>query len=192
MMRSLVVLLALCPFAAAAADTYAVDGGHTFPTFEYKHLGFSTMRGRFDKTSGTIALDAAKKSGSADITIDVGSVSTGVAKLDEHLKSGDFFDAAKYPTITFKSSDFRFEGDTLTAVAGDLTIHGVTRPVTLAVSSLTCKDHPMKKVPSCGGDASATIKRSDFGIDKYVPAVSDEITLHIGIEAQKQAPIPAP
>jgi polyisoprenoid-binding protein YceI len=108
-----------------------------------------------------------------------------VAKLDEHLMKPEFFDVAKYPTVTFKSNDFKFTGDKLTAVVGDLTIHGVTKPATLVVTSFVCKDHPMKKTPVCGADANVKIKRSDFGMSTYVPAIGDEVTLRIEAEAGK-------
>jgi polyisoprenoid-binding protein YceI len=174
--------LALSSLLAQAAD-YTIDPDHTHPTFEVSHLGYSTYRGRFDKTSGTLSYDPAAKTGSADVTVDVASVSTGVAKLDDHLKTDEFFDAAKYPTITFKSTRFRFEGDKLTAVDGDLTIHGTTRPVTLKVSQVTCKPHPMLKTPMCGADAEAKIKRSDFGVKAFLPLIGDEVTLRLQVEA---------
>lgn len=171
---------------AAAADTYAIDRTHTFASYEISHLGFSTSRGRFDSSDGSIVLDLAKKTAEVSVTIDVNSINTGVVKLDEHLKSPDFFDAAKYPTITFKSTEARFKGDKLTALTGDLTLHGVTKPVNLKVKSFACKEHPMKKVPACGADAVATLKRSDWGITTYVPAVGDEVKLSIQVEAQLQ------
>jgi len=188
MKKFVVVFATLLPAfftSAHAAETYAIDPTHTFPGFEINHLGFSTFRGRFDKTSGTITLDVAKKTGSADITIDVASVSTGVAKLDEHLLKDDFFDVAKYPTIVFKSKDFKFKGDKLSAVQGDLTMHGVTKPVTLTVSSFVCKEHPLKKIQACGADASVKIQRSQWGITTYSPNVGEEVTLQIEIEAHK-------
>lgn len=166
-----------------AADTYVIDNSHTFPKFSYTHLGLSTSEGRFDRTSGSLTLDLAAKTGSVDITIDAASVSTGWAKFDEHLRSPDFFDVAKYPVITFKSSQFTFSGATLTAVTGDLTIHGVTRPATLAVSNFVCKEHPMKKTPACGAHLTTTLKRSEFGVGAYVPAVSDAVELRISVEA---------
>lgn len=187
-MKKAIAALALsaAAFTASAADTYAIDTNHSFPSFEISHFGYSTFRGRFDKISGSITLDLAKKTGSADVTIDAASVSTGVDKLNEHLKSAEFFDAAKYPTIAFKSRDFRFEGDKLTAVSGDLTMHGVTKPVTLRVKSFQCMEHPLKKVPACGADASATVKRSEFGVSTYSPNVGEEVTLNIQVEAQKK------
>jgi len=172
--------------AAHAADTYTIDPNHTFPSFEVTHLGWSTFRGRFDKTSGTVTLDMAKKTGSADISIDVASISTGVDKLNEHLRTPDFFDAAKFPTITFKSSTFKFEGDKLASITGDLTMHGVTKPVTLTVDSIKCGPHPFMKVPACGAGAHAVIKRTDWGIGTYPPnIVGEEITLRIQIEAHE-------
>lgn len=181
-----VAALSLAPFVAQAADTYEIDPTHTFPTFEISHLGLSTFRGRFDKTSGTIVLDLAKKTGSVDVTIDANSVSTGVAKLDEHLKKPDFFDTAKYPTITFKSTAFKFDGDELDEVTGDLTMHGVTKSVTLDVDDFVCKPHPMRQTPACGADLEATIKRSDWGISTYSPNIGEEVKLKIEVEALKK------
>lgn len=180
------VVLGAASFSAAAADPYVIDGTHTLPTFEVSHLGFSTTRGSFTDTRGTVVLDTARKSGSVDISIDAGSLSTAVPKLTEHLKNPDFFDVAKYPTITFKSSALKFDGDRLASVTGDLTMHGVTRPVTLEVTSFVCKEHPMRKVPHCGADAVATIQRSDWGITTYSPAIGEAVTLKIQVEATKQ------
>ena len=172
--------------ASAAPVTYELDSTHSLQSYSYRHMGLSFASGRFDKTTGTITLDTAAKTGSADISIDVGSLNTGVAKLDEHLKSKDFFEADKYPTITFKSSSFKFSGDKLSSVTGDLTVHGVTKPVTLTVTSFACIDHPMKKVPACAANAEATIKRSEFGVGNYVPMVSDEVKLSLEVEALKK------
>jgi polyisoprenoid-binding protein YceI len=187
-MKKILPLLALLVMAgtARAADTYVIDPTHSFPSFEIDHLGFSTFRGRFDKTQGTITLDLAKKSGTADVTIDVASVSTGVDKLNEHLLKDDFFDVAKYPTIRFTSKDFRFEGDRLVAVKGDLSMHGVTRPVTLTVTRFACKEHPLKKIPACGADAHTTIRRSEWGISTYSPSVGESVKLLIEVEAHRQ------
>jgi polyisoprenoid-binding protein YceI len=185
MKKSVAILLLASAGAVNAAETYAIDPTHTFPGFEINHLGFSTFRGRFDKTRGTVTLDREKKTGSADIVIEVGSISTGVDKLNEHLLKDDFFDAARYPTITFKSQDFRFTGSKLSEVRGELTMHGVTRPVTLAVSSFNCKEHPLKKVPACGADASATLRRADWGINRYSPNIGEEVTLRIQVEAHR-------
>jgi len=172
--------------AMAAPETYQIDPKHTFPSFEIGHLGFSTQRGRFNATRGTIVLDRAKQTAEVDITVDAHSISTGVAKLEDHLRSPDFFDVAKYPTITFKSTGARFEGDKLAAIDGTLTMRGVSRPVTLTVTSFYCGTNPVVKKPACGADAVAEIKRSDFGINYALPALRDDVKLLIQVEAHQQ------
>jgi polyisoprenoid-binding protein YceI len=172
--------------AVAAPVTYDIDSTHSLQSYSYRHLGLSFASGRFDKTTGTITLDSAAKTGSVDVTIDVNSLDTGVAKLDEHLKGKDFLEADKFPTITFKSNSFKFTGDTLSSVSGDLTVHGVTKPVTLTVTNFACIDHPMKKVPACAANAETTIKRSEFGVGNYVPVVSDDVKLSLEVEALKK------
>ncbi len=172
--------------AAAAADTYVIDGGHTFPRFSYDHLGFSTKLSRFDKTSGTIVIDRAAKRGSVDVTIDTTSVDTGNNLFNTHIQDADFLDTSRYPTATFKSSRLNFDGDRLASIDGSLTLKGVTRPVTLTVTSFHCKPHPMLKRDACGANASAVVKRSDFNAGKYVPAVGDEVTLSIAVEAIRE------
>lgn len=187
-MKTLTLVAAMAAtvaFPVAAQETYSVDARHTFPAFEVNHLGMSTQRGLFNKATGMITIDRAGKKGNADITLDMSSIAVGDAKLVDHLKSEDFFDVAKFPTATFKSSNFKFEGDKLVSVAGDLTLKGVTKPVTLTVTAFNCANNPMNKKPMCGADASATIKRSDFGIKYAVPAVSDDVKLSIPIEAYK-------
>lgn len=181
----LIPLLAVTSLNAFAAETYTVEPTHTFANFEIKHLGFSTSRGQFGGTSGTVTLDMAKKTGSAEIHFDMTTINTGVPKLDEHLSGDDFFAVEKYPTATFKSSTFTFDGDTLTKVVGDLTLHGQTHPVTLNVTAFKCGTNPMTEKPHCGADAITTIKRSDWGVSAYVPAVSDEVTLDIQIEVNQ-------
>jgi polyisoprenoid-binding protein YceI len=173
--------------AWAAPESYTIDSGHTFPSFEISHVGFSTHRGRFNKTNGRIVLDRAAKKVDAEIVIDASSVDTGGTKLDEHLRKADFFDVEKYPTITFKSTGARFNGDVLTALDGQLTMHGETKPVTLTVSNFKCGNHPMNKKALCGADVSTTIKRSDFGMKYGVPVLGDEVKLLIQVEAFKDA-----
>ncbi|HVK56972.1 MAG TPA: YceI family protein [Burkholderiales bacterium] len=167
----------------ATAQPFNVDSGHTYPSFEISHLGFSTMRGRFDKTTANLTLDRAAKKGSVDVTIDATSINTGHAKRDEHLRGEDFFNVAKFPTLKFKSDEFKFEGDKLTAVNGQLTMLSITKPVTLQVKSFNCGQHPMAKKEACGVDAFTTIKRSDFGMKYGLPAVGDEIKIAIEMEA---------
>jgi polyisoprenoid-binding protein YceI len=175
--------LVALPGIVQAADTYVIEPTHTFARFSWDHMGYSTFRARFDTTSGTITLDPAKKSGSVDVTIEADSISTGVPKLDEHMKAADMFDVAKYPKITFKATDLKFDGDKLASLTGTLDLHGVQKPVTLTVTRFHCATHPMTKAPACGADATGTIKRSDFGLGLYTPMVGDEVTLVIEVEA---------
>ena len=169
----------------AAPETYVIDPLHTFPKFEYSHFGYSLQQSRFDKTSGSITIDRVAKTGSADITIDTRSVNTGSELFNGHLKGDGFFDVEKFPTITFKSGSFKFDGDRLSAIDGNLTIKGITKPVTLAVTGFFCMPHPMSKKVACGANATTKLKRSDFNLAKYVPNVGDEITISVAIEAAK-------
>ena len=180
----LATLIAAASFSAQAADKYDIDPNHTQVQFTYSHMGFSNITGRFDEVNGDFLFDAADPTkSSVSITIPVASISTGVAKLDEHLLKADFFDATRFPTATFKSTAVTAAGEGKLAVAGDLTIHGVTRPVVLDVTINGIGEHPMRKVPAAGFDASARIKRSDFGVGAYVPTVGDEVTLTITVAA---------
>jgi len=172
--------------ALAAPETFVIDGAHTFPRFEYSHFGYSNQISRFDKTTGTIVLDRAAKTGSVNVTIDTTSVDTGFPLFNSHIQGEDFFDTKKFPTITFKSSKLRFKGDVLAAVDGDLTIKGITKPVTLDVTSFQCMPHPMTKKDACGANAVTKIKRTEFNAGKYAPYVGDDVTLTIAVEASKE------
>jgi polyisoprenoid-binding protein YceI len=172
--------------ALAAPETYVIDPTHTFARFSYSHFGLSTQLSRFNKTSGTVVLDKAAKTASVDITIDTKSVDTGYATFNEHIQGPDFLDTAKYPTATFKSTKVDFAGDKPTAVHGNLTIKGVTRPVTLKVGNYVNMPHPMLKKDAIGADASAVIKRSEFNAGKYAPNVGDDVTISVALEAVKQ------
>lgn len=186
MKRLLMALPALMlAIPAFAAESYTVDPKHTFPSFEVNHMGLSTQRGRFNSTSGKITLDRENKNGSVEIEIKTDSISTGLPELEKHLKGEDFFNTAKYPSMTFKSTKMEFEGDKPKSVQGEITLLGVTKPATFAISSFNCRIHPMNKKYVCGGDASTTIKRSDFGMTYAIPGVSDEVKLLIQIEAFK-------
>jgi polyisoprenoid-binding protein YceI len=171
--------------AAAELERYTVDPNHTFPSFEIGHFGYSLQRGRFDKTSGKITLDTAAKKGSAEVTMDAASIDTGHKKLEEALRSEEFFDVAKHPQLTFKSSNLAFDGDKVKSASGDLTIHGVTRPVTLKADTFNCSVNPMLKKKVCGAELTTTIKRSDFGMSKFLPALADDVLLRINVEAIK-------
>ena len=170
---------------AVAADNYSIDPNHTFPVFEVNHLGYSVQHGRFNKTSGTITLDMAAKKGSVDLTIETASLDMGFPLWDEHMAADGFFNTAKFPTMTFKSNKLIFKDDKVVAAEGQFTLLGVTRPLTVSVSGFKCGDHPMNKKPMCGANIGATIKRSDFGMTKYVPAISDEVQIRVPVEAYK-------
>lgn len=184
-LATLAIAAALSSAAFAAPETYTIEGTHTYPRFEYSHFGYSTQLSRFDKTSGTITLDRAAKTGSVDVTIDATSVDSGYPLFNSHLQGEDFFDTAKYPTITYKSTKVNFDGDKPATIEGNLTVKGITKPVTLTVTSFHCMDHPMLKKPACGANATATIKRTEFNAGKYAPYVGDEVKLTIAVEAYK-------
>jgi len=173
--------------AFAAADTYKVDPTHTYPSFEADHFGgLSVWRGKFNKTEGNIVFDKAAKTGSIDITIDAASIDFGNDKLNEHAKGGEMFDVAKFPNASYKGK-LVFKGDVPTSVDGQLTLHGVTKPVTLQINKFKCTVNPMSKKDTCGADASATFKRSDFGVsygDSY--GFNMDVKLAIQVEAVKQ------
>ena len=188
-MNKIALVAALSAFSAAAVaapETYNVEPTHTYPRFEYSHFGYSNQQQRFDKTSGKIVLDRAAKTGSVDVTIDATSVNTGYALFNGHIQAEDFFDTAKYPTITFKSTGVKFEGDKPVAIDGNLTIKGVTKPVTLTVTSFHSMPHPMLKKDAIGANAVTKVKRSEFNMGKNVPYVSDEVSLTIAVEAIKE------
>jgi polyisoprenoid-binding protein YceI len=170
---------------ATAADFYTVDSKHTFPSFEINHLGFSIQRGRFNQTTGAVMLDPESASGNIQITIKSASISTGLAKLEEHLRSKDFLDAGRYPDITFSSNKLTFDKGQLIAVDGDLTLHGITKPVHLAVDFIHCGMNMISLKNTCGANATTSIKRSDFDVDKYAPALADTVNIQLQIEATK-------
>ena len=186
---TLAAALLLAGNAFAAPVSYKIDANHTDVIAEWNHFGFSHPTARFGQVDGVIVYDAAHVGqSSVKVTIPLSGINSGVAKLDEHLRSSDFFDAEQFPTITFNSTRTEAAGDNKLRVAGDLTVHGVTRPVVLDVTLNKAGEHPNGKRAAIGFDASTTIKRSDFGIDKYVPNVSDEITIRITTEAMVPKP----
>jgi len=172
--------------AFAAPVTYDIEPNHTYPSFEADHMGLSVWRGKFNKSSGSVTIDREAKTGSLDITVDINSIDFGHEKMNEHAKKPDIFDAAKYPTATFKSKSIKYTGDVPASVEGELTLHGVTKPLTLQINKFKCIDHPMLKREVCGADASATFQRSDFGVNFGLPRFSPEVKLAIQVEAVKQ------
>ena len=181
---SLAVLLGLSTAAIAAPATYNIDPTHTYPSFEADHFGgMSVWRGKFNKSSGTITLDRAAHTGEVNITIDTSSINFGLEKMDTHAKSADMFDVEKFPTATYKGKLVKFNGDSPTAVEGELTLHGVTKPVTLTIDSFMCKTNPMLKKEACGADAYATINRADFGVS-YGQAYGFNMNVKLSIQVE--------
>ena len=193
MKNVLLAALALVPLAATAApESFTIDPTHSFVYYEVEHLGVSMQRGRFDRTSGKFTLDRAAKTGGIEFNIEAASISSGdnvkgsrPRTLDDHLKTADFFNAAEFPRVSFKSTGVKFAGDNPSEVAGTLTMLGVSKPVTLKVERWVCKDNPMSKKPMCGGNASTTIKRSDWGMKYGIPVIGDEVRLWMAVEGYK-------
>ncbi len=191
MHKSIFAILALSvalPLSAQAAESYTVDPNHTYARFSINYLGFFTIQGRFDKTSGKVTLERAAKTSSVELAIATASINTGLNIRDKHLKSPDFFNAAKFPTISYKSTMMHFNGDMPASVDGNLTISGVTQPVTFTIAAFNCgpdPTDPTKSRQKCNADASAQIKRSNFGMKYLLPAIGDDVKLVFVIEAVK-------
>lgn len=190
MRRVLLASFAMTVFgsaAMAAPATYNIDPGHTYPSFEADHMGgLSVLRGKFNATSGKVVLDKEAKSGTVEVTVDTTSLDFGHEKLNTHAKSAEMFDTEKFPTATYKGKLAKFKGDQPTEVAGELTLHGVTKPVTLKINQFLCKMHPMQKKEVCGADAEGTFSRKDFGIsygEQY--GFKQDVKLRIEVEAVK-------
>jgi polyisoprenoid-binding protein YceI len=191
-MRKLVIA-SLCTLVFSApvlsADNYKIDPSHTYPYFDVSHMGFSIQKGRFNKTTGTLVLDRAAKTGSVEITVETASIDTGFAQRDDDLRSDKFFNVEKFPTMTFKADELKFDGDVPVAAVGQLTLLGVTKPMTLAIENVKCGVAMRKE--KCGAEVSGSLKRSDFGMTAFLPTadrmgVGDDINLHIAVEAIKE------
>ena len=174
----------------AAPQTYVIEPAHSQPQWETNHVGFSDQRGSFQKVEGKIVIDREEKKGQVDITIDATSIRTFDARLDAIVKGERFFNVDKFPTITFKSTDVKFDGDRVVAVNGDLTMLGVTRPVSLTVTKFACGASPFNKKPLCGARAATTIKRSEWGMTNglAIGNPSDEVALMLPVEAFLEQP----
>lgn len=173
--------------APSFAQSYKIESGHTYPSFEADHMGISVWRGKFTKTEGDVNLDRAAKTGTMNITIDANSIDFGHAKMNEHAKSKDMFNVEKFPSVTYKGTSMKFDGDQLVAVEGELTMMGVTKPVALKINKFKCIMHPMLKREVCGADASATFNRADFGLTYGINyGFAPEVKLAIQVEAIKQ------
>jgi polyisoprenoid-binding protein YceI len=188
-MRAHVAVVAVAITVCAPAfgqESYIVDPLHTTTTFSVTHLGLSVQRGSFGKTTGTVVLDRAGKKGSIDVAIDASTVTSGSQPRETMLKGEDYFDAARFPTITFKSTNLKFDGDRVVGAEGELTMRGVTKPVMLSVVDFKCATHPMTKKPACGAEVTATVKRSEFGMTKNQASTADDVKIAVAIEALQQ------
>jgi polyisoprenoid-binding protein YceI len=178
-------VVAICT-PAFGQETYLVDPLHTTTTFLVTHLGLSVQRGSFGKTTGTVVLDRAGKKGSIDVAIDASSVTSGSQPRETMLKGEDYFNVAQFPTIMFKSTNLKFDGDRVVGADGELTMRGVTKPVMLSVVDFKCATHPMTKKPACGAEVTATVKRSEFGMTKNQASTADDVKIAVAIEALQQ------
>jgi polyisoprenoid-binding protein YceI len=190
-MKQFLTALALVSTAgavAAAPITYDIDPDHTFPSFDADHMGgLSTWRGKFTKTSGTVTLDRAAKTGSVDVTVDTASIDFGHAELNKHAKADDMFNVAKYPTATYRGKITAFNGDVPAKIEGDFTLLGVTKPLVLTVNAFKCMENPMTKAPTCGADATGVFDRGDFGMKMGLDmGFKPEVILRIQIEATQR------
>ena len=189
------ILLSLaCASGAASAANYTIDANHTQVIFTYDHLGYSHLTARFNQVTGSFDFDPAHPARSSiQVSLPISSLSTGVPRLDAHIASADMLDAAQFPSASFKSSKVTVLGKDHLGVAGELTIHGVTKPVLFDVHVNSTAPHPMRKAPAAGFDARARIKRSDFGVTFMLPGVADDVALSISMEAGvRKDPPPSP
>jgi polyisoprenoid-binding protein YceI len=192
--RLVILVLAATPLAAAAAiETYPLDPLHTSVSFAIDHLGLSMIHGRFSKYAGKITIDRVAKTGGVELVVDTASVDTNdndkgsrARSRDEHLRSADFFNAAEFPRMTYKSTQVVFSGDTPTLVNGELTLLGITKPVAITVDRFKCNPATATAKERCGGSASAKIKRSDFGMKRGIPNIGDEVLLSFGFEGDRE------
>jgi len=184
---ALTLLVLAATSAGAASTTYNVDPDHTHPSFEVDHFGgISTWRGTFKKTTGTVKIDTAAKTGTVDVVIDTATIDFAHDKLNEHVSSPEMLDVAKFPTAQYKGKFVEFADGAPKTVAGELTLHGVTKPVTLTINSFKCFLNPMLKKQVCGADASGTFNRADFGVNygqQY--GFKQDVLLRIQVEGVK-------
>ena len=195
MLKRLVIFtFAAVPLTAdAATESYPLDPLHTSVSFATDHLGLAMIHGRFSKYSGKFTIDRAAKTGGVELVIEMASVDTNdndkgnrPRSRDEHLRSADFFNAAEFPRMTYKSTSVVFAGDTPTVVEGNLTLLGVTKPVAITVERFKCNPATATAKERCGGSATAKIKRSEFGMKRGIPSIGDDVALSFGFEGDKE------
>jgi len=179
-------LVAAAAGVAAEPATFNIDPGHTIVTFEALHMNTSTQRGRIQAKEGSVVIDRAAKTGKADITVDLTTVSVASSSLEGALKGERLFNVAQGPTARFVADTFTFEGDKLASVAGTLTLVGKSQPVTLKALRFNCYENAQIKREVCGGDFAGTIKRSQYGLGFAASVTPDDIPLLIQVEAIRQ------
>lgn len=179
------VLLGTALTSALAADSYTIDPGYSIASFDIPRVAFSSQRGLFTKTKGRVLLDLAAKKGSVEFIIDTRSIDMGSAAWTAHLSDDELFNVEKFPTMTFKSDKLIFESSKVVAAEGQFTMIGVTKPLKVVVSNFQCGISPVDKRSMCSGNVTANIKRSDFGLTKYIPVVSDEVAISVSVDAYK-------
>lgn len=187
-MKRLITAATLALIAASASaepESFTVDGKHSYPVFRVSHLGLTMQVGRFNHTTGKIVIDRAAQTGTIDITVDTASIDMGLDKWDEVMRSEDYFNVAAFPTMTFRSDKVRFDGERVTGAEGELTLLGVTRPFSVKFEGFQCKVNPYNKKHLCGGMATGTLRRSEFGMKKALTTVADEVHLDMAVEAVK-------
>lgn len=186
-MKRILILAALATvshIAMAAPVEYEIDPDHTYPSFEADHMGISFWRGKFNRTTGSLVVDRKAGTGSVEVGIDMDSVDFGLEALNAHARTPELFDVAKYPKAIYKGRLEGFVDGAPTRVAGELTLHGITRPVVLKIERFKCIPHPLYKRELCGANATATFKRDEFGLAAGKDyGFSMDVELRIQVEA---------
>jgi polyisoprenoid-binding protein YceI len=184
--KALIFSVLMLMMAGASAQVYNIDSSHTYPSFEADHMGLSIWRGKFTKTTGKIVLDRQSTTGgNVEIVIDASTVDFGHVKMNEKARGDDMFNVAKFPNVLFKSTVLKYEGERLVMVDGEMTMLGITKPLSLRVTQFKCVLHPLHKREVCGADAHGRFDRSDFGMNIGLPRFSPEIKLAIQVEGIK-------
>lgn len=187
----LFALLAVAVLPAyAAPETYVLDPDHTYPSFEMPHMGLSVWRGKFNRARGEAVLDREARRGRVTVEVDADSIDFGHDAMNEHAVTADWLDAARHPKLVY-TGELQFSGDTPTSVKGELTLRGVTRPLTLDLRQFVCIDHPYYRKPVCGADAEARLDRADYGMTRYTDNGMGKFLIRIQVEAFKDA-LPEP
>lgn len=186
MNKLLVCLLCACTSATWAAESFVLDAGHTFPSFEIGHQGVSVMRGKFNRSQGRVVLDPNGPGSRIEVSVDASSGDTGHDGLNQKLLGSSFFNTARFPEIRFASTEVAFKDGKPVSATGDLTLLGVTRPVTLEIRDYACTLQFLTRRPLCGADVHTRIKRSDFGMNYGIPLIGDEVKLAIEVEGFRE------